>query len=734
MDGAFVHFINRDAAERYVVLIRSGALKVYRLSDGSEVPVSFPHGTTYLTTDFPVNAFRAVSVVDYTFILNRERFTGRDTATVPARPFEALIWVKQGAYASKYKITVDGLSSEYETLNAAQPSNAAFLQTELIAANLRAPTQDALAARGVYCQQYGSILHYVCDRDFSVTFSDSLGDAGIKLVKDAVQGFSDLPSRAVDGFTVRVKGSNEIAYDDYYVRYRATNGNPLGGVWEECAKPSEPFRLDGTKMPHVLIRKEDGTFSFEKAPWIDRQAGSIDTIPFPTLVGARVQDIFFHRNRLGMLSGENLLLSRAGDFFNVFRTTAIQVLDTDPIDVAVATGGGSMDLQHAVAFNEGLTLFSEQAQFQFGKADLLTPKTASITLTTQFGCSQKAKPVGSGRNVYFCLTRGSYSAVREYYVDVDTRTNDAADITAHVPRYVPSDVTKLAAGPNEDILVALAPSTPNSLYVYRYYWQGTTKLQSSWSRWDFGPGDRVLTCEFIDSSLWLVIARDDGTFLEEVVIAPGMADFGQPFLFRLDRRVQPVMTHVEGDEPTTQFWVPYKLTTGGTYECVTLNPSGDGTKTGAIIPFQVIAEESERTLVSVSGTLLGAVFGRRYEMRYRFSTLFLREEAPGGGQQPVTEGRLQVRKMTLSHAETGYYRVEVTPRARSTYTYVFAGRTLGFDGNRLGLLSNETGNFGFSVASQNEGVTIDVVNDSFHASTFLSAAWEAFYTSRSRRV
>ena len=44
-----------------------------------------------------------------------------------------------------------------------------------------------------------------------------------------------------------------------------------------------------------------------------------------------------------------------------------------------------------------------------------------------------AKPVSAGRNVFFAFNKGNFTGFREYYVDADSDTNDADDITAAVP-------------------------------------------------------------------------------------------------------------------------------------------------------------------------------------------------------------------------------------------------------------------------------------------------------------
>ena len=69
-EGAFVHIINRDEVERYIVAILKGDLKVFDMA-GNEQVVNFPNGKDYLSAALPQSQFRATSVADYTFILNR---------------------------------------------------------------------------------------------------------------------------------------------------------------------------------------------------------------------------------------------------------------------------------------------------------------------------------------------------------------------------------------------------------------------------------------------------------------------------------------------------------------------------------------------------------------------------------------------------------------------------------------------------------------------------------------
>lgn len=732
LPAAHVHMINRDANERYIVVTTNGDLKVFRL-DGTQVTVNFPSGKGYLSTVNPHEDITAVTVADYTFLVNKQVTCQALPTTVAARPFEAMFWVKQGAYSTTYQATVAGTSAVFTTPHATGADQAALITTTHIASQL-CNQLAGLSSYGYNVGLFGSVI-YVShpSTDFFTYAQDGLGDQVLKLITRKAQRFSDLPARSYPSFFCEITGTNENAFDNYYVTFAADSQNPYGGTWAETAKPGEQYMLNQHTMPHTLRREADGTFTFGPATWNPRKVGDLESTPMPSFVGRKINDVFFHRNRLGFLSDENICFSQAGEFFNFFPASALQQLDTDPVDVAASHVKVSI-LRHAIPFNESLLLFSDQTQFMLGKSELLTPATVSVNQTTEFECSLKAKPVGAGKNVYFAVGKGQFTGIREFYVDGDTKLNDAAEVTAHCPRYLPKNVVKLAASSNEDVLVALSSDKPNSLFVYRYYWGGAEKLQSAWSRWEFAEHDQILNCDFIESDLWIVVSRPDGAYIEVLSLEPGRADPGQIFTAHLDRRLNKASAPAVYDAATdtTTITMPFGRLPGEEWELVAWTGNEDPKfRPGRVTKW---TPGTDKTL-SLRGKLTDFYFGRKYAFRYRFSTLIIREgDAGGKGQQPVGEGRLQLRRMTLTYADTGYFRAIVTPVGREPYTYVFSGRVVGSARNAIGEIAVETGQFPFPVASKNDAVTIELVNDTFLPCAFLSAEWEASFTIRSKRL
>lgn len=743
--AAYLHTINRDDKEKYLVVIQNGSLRVFDLK-GNEKTVNYRgNSQAYLNSSNPREDFRCVTVADYTFVLNTKVVVRALNETIPNRPYECIVWVKQGAYGANYTVTVDGVNAHYTVPPGNEPFHAHLVTTDNISHQLFRQLKDGLGDQWSV-SQHGSIIHiYRWDgAPFWFNHSDSLGDNGITIIGRRVQQFSSLPARCVNGYTVEVSGDQTSGFDKYYVKYETDGNAANGGVWKETIKGGEQYKLDASTMPHALIRQADGSFSFEPIQYESRKVGDLESNPMPSFVGRRISDIFFHRNRLGFIADENVILSRTGDFFNFFRGTATAVLDDDPIDVGVSHVKVSL-LRHAVPFAETLLLFSDQTQFQLAKTDVLTPNTVAINQTTEFECSLKAKPVGAGNHVYFTVNRGKFTGVKEYYVDSDTETLDANEITGHVPRYIPGDVFKITVSGTEDCLCLLSDRAPNKIFVYKYYWSESEKMQASWSHWEFAPDCRILNADFIESALYLVVQRPDGIHLEVIDLEPGKTEDNWDILVHLDQKLteNQVISVVfdQGDpniddEGVTRVELPYRLSSTDPKGLQVVTAPGGQRPPGIVVDDFTLENSSTHTTVVLKGDWRNQPFyiGTPYVFRYKFSPLAIREEAHGGGQNVVGEGRLQLRRMSILYEKTGYFRVEVTPFNRSTYRYVFSGRVVGSANNIIGRVVVGSGKFKFPLMGRNDQIEIVLINDSYLPCYFLSAEWEGFFTLRSKRL
>ena len=721
---SLVHTINRDSVERYTVLFVNGDLFVYSIADGTSKTVNFPDGKTYLSTSTPSTSIQVMTIADYTFIANNEIDVEMDSGSLTdSNDNIGFVFVQQAVNGVEYKVTIESTSYTHTT------STTGAVSTSAIASALATAIGTGPGANYTVTQ-----INHVLEikrnsaTDFELATEDARSGEALSSFKDKVQRFSDLPLTCTNDYIMEIQGTDSTQFDNYFVKFETHDGGDRGeGTWVETVAPGIEYQFDASTMPHVLVRESSGDFTFKEATWSNREVGDAESNKNPSFVGSPINEIFLHKNRLGFLSKDNSIKSESGEFFNFFRTTVTTLLDSDPIDVnASHTKVGN--LYHAVPYSEKLILFSDQTQFVLEGGDTLTAETVSIQPTTEFGCSTTCKPVGAGQNVYFITDRGDYSAVREYFVNDDTNTKDAAEITAHIPKYIPKNVHKIASSPNEDILCLFSSDEPSNIYVYKYFWDKDNKLQSSWSTWSFGTGYNILSGDFISDTLYLTVQRSDGIHLCRIRVSPKLIDAEGDYLTHLDLKItEDECSSVSYDAGThrTTFSLPYSVT--GTFEVV-VRSDGDfkrGTRAS------VVSASSTSVIVSGDYSSEDVYIGQQYEMSYTFSPFYIRRPSQQGGIQTITRGRLQLRTLQLSYADTGYFTLEVTPLYRDTSVYKMTGRITGAGSNVIGSVAIDTGSFSSLIQARNTAVTLVIKNDSPLPSNITGATWEGYYHSRS---
>ena len=730
-----VHIINRDSNEQYAVLVNNQSIKVYDLA-GNNKSVVTPDGLTYLTSTNPQQDFNLVTVADYTFIVNKTKTVAKSGSLSTARPDEAIFYVKNGQYRTTYEIDIDGSNvASFQTLDNSNSSNASSITTDNIATELTNDLNSNLS--GYTIVRDGSIIYVKKNSGtFTAEVSDGLGGDGLILVKDKTNSFADLPYKGYTGFVVEIVGDGGTEFDNYFVQWDGT-------AWVETVKDGLDNSFDTSTMPHLLIRTADGNFRFCKADgssytvsatsytepeFASRTVGDETTSPDPTFVGRKINDIFFYRNRLGFLSDENAIFSKAGKFFTFWATTVTTAVDDDMIDLAVSHNKVSI-LKYAVPFNEQLVLFSDQSQFTLDAEEVLSAKTVSINQTTEYEIDDGVKPIGLGQNIYFGISRGSFAGVREYYVNADTEIKDALDTTVNLPRYISGGLNGLKGSSSENTLFAFASGERNSLFVYKYYFDaGTKALQRSWSKYKFVDTDVLLDGDCIQNYLYMVIKRADGTYLEKLNLKTNEVDTGLDFPVLLDRKTSLTGSYDSATNKTT-FTLPYQETNSMD---VVLGGSWSSTQKGRNIP--ISSTTSTTVVVDDDYSANPVLVGRKYTFKYQFPTFFVREQKATGNATSVNTGRLQLKKMSIIFGDTGFFEVNLTPLARTTSVYKFTGQILGSSTFTIGQPNLESGTFKFPIQCKNTDTVIFISSDSYLPCNFLSAEWEGVFSVLSQRI
>ena len=555
--------------------------------------------------------------------------------------------------------------------------------------------------------------------DFDISVKDGLADQGLGLVYKEVSSITDLPAKAFNNFRVKVKGDTELVQDDYYVKFVTKEGGSFGeGTWLEDVGYGVKTELNATTMPLQLV--PDATFTnwtLDVTDWSDRLVGDDDTNPAPTFVGSKINDMFFFKNRLGILTNDSVVFSEADEFFNFWRATVLQLLDSSRIDVGVSHTRVAV-LKHAVPFQEKLLLFSENTQFVLRGTDLLTPKTVNITPATEYNSTPEIRPIVLNNYVYFPFKRNGYAGVTEYYVDNDTNIFDAAEVTAQVPTYIQSDVIAMAGTAVENVLALVNNQNRKEIFVYKFFWQGKEKIQSAWQK--FTLSRDVIGLDFIESNLHLVTNDTTSTYLEVLPLENDLQDTGLTYTICLDSRI-------DGSALTTSFSSGVTTISGFPYDPVDVEIFS---KAGHKYTFT----RTSATEGTVSGDITAVPFfaGIGYDMLYKFSDQTLKQPTERGGRSASDYTYQTIRSGSLNYAETGHFVVEVTPKFRDTYSYAFNPDILGAN-LTLNSFTPQDGHFRFAVQAQPNDVTIEVKSSSALPVKLLAAEFESMMIPRIRR-
>ena len=755
LGNVHIQTINRDENEQYVAIFSNGNVRVFEL-DGTEKTVTKPDGSGYLSTSTPRSVIKTVTIADFTFVVNTGIIPAMDSALSAGTGTKAIVFINQSVANTRYTVTVDGVSVTDDT------TGEATLRTDTIAADIKSGLDAGLT--GFTIDRNGPVL-FIRKNDgsnFSIDGTDTQGNTKMTVIKNSVQQFTDLPNVSPNGYVVEVKGDEGTDFDNYYVKFVTNNGNAFEeGQWEETVEPGIPFKFNYDTMPHVLVRQADGNFRFARVDgdsytlsgitytlpkWGERIVGDLDSAPDPSFIGQKINNVFFFRNRLGFLAGDNVILSTVSDFFNFFPETVISVLDTEPIDVAASHTKVAI-LKNAVTVGEKLILFSDQTQFVLSSsADNLTPSTANVLVQTEFESNTAAQPVGSGSSIYFLTKKGSFAGIREYITAGGSQIQDAANTTIHVPRLIPSGIFKMAVSTNQDVLVLLGTDNPNKLYVNRWlYGEGFSKALNAWFTYTINPGRSILNIDFIGTDLFMVIEEANGVTLEKLPFETEFRETNASFEYHLDHKVTEATTGVSvsyssGMDLTT-FTVPYRLrgkmnivgrylATGETSTFVDTQGNTQTLKPGQVLNTNNDVNGSSSS-ITASGDFRNSKFviGESYEMHYRFSKQRLTENA-----SELISGRLQLHHFYIKYEDSGFFQVEVTPENRDTSTHKFTGRLLGAASASIGLINLDTGTFKVPIMSKSDRVNIDVKNNTFLPTLLASAEYEGVFHMRSRRM
>ena len=359
---------------------------------------------------------------------------------------------------------------------------------------------------GYHCKQIGSGLYISRPTSEGSFNSNTPVSELLNVVTDSIKDIADLPNQCKHGYVVKVANSDSDE-DDYYVKFFGHNDRDGEGVWEECAKPGTLIEYDKTTLPIQLVRQADGSFVLDHIDWDQAQVGdtTVDgTNPRASFVGNTINKMLFFRNRLVLLSDENVVMSRPGDFFNFWGKSAIQLATSDPIDISCSSEYPAI-VYDGIQVNSGLVLFTKNQQFMLTTdSDVLSPLTAKINFISSYNFNYKTNPFSLGTTIGFLDNAGKNSRFMEMARVLREGEPDVIEQSKIVSKLLNKDLD-LVSNSRENGLAFFSEKNTTTLYGFKYFNASDKRIQQSWFTWEFK--NKIVHHAVLDDDLYLVTAN-----------------------------------------------------------------------------------------------------------------------------------------------------------------------------------------------------------------------------------
>lgn len=624
----------------------TGALSVVNDTTGA---VLYSATNSYLTATAG-SAIRFAAVADSVFLANTEVIPQVDpwsgAAGLPDPEKSGYIYIVAGSFAKTYTLSVTNRTSgiTYTVSVTSSATEAAEAQPEFIMTSLRTVAEahpNIGTAAGVTYYQDGAYLYLVAP--FPITVSTDSGSSFIRASNaSSIRDASELPAKlasVADGYIVAT-GAGEVK-----TYYRWIH---LEKRWVEDA--SVPAQSVLTDMPMRLTY--NGAYSLTVPEYERRASGDADSNPALKFTENGITGMATMQGRLVLLAGEYICMSASNKPLRWFRASVASVLDDDPIEVA-ATAAVSSPYEYAVQFNKDLVLFAKTHQGIVPGANLITPRTASASVVTNYSFAPVCSPALTGRTVFFPAPRaGLFSALWEMIPSQFTDAQvEADDSTAHIPRYITGPVRFISASTTTNIVVVGTGDT-SELIVHEYQWQGGQKVHTAWHRWTFQHP--VSTAYFNGDRLVMIFGAGGQLVLADIDLRAGAGVAGAE-LGRLDFGRE--LTCTVAGQLTLPDWV-YDLHTSTALYLFKLTGTFPflGQRVLSVTP------ASPNVLLAVPDALVGEKYwvGSKYLSKLAPTRPILKDR----NDVPITTERTQLHKLTFSVENTGEVTFRVGDVAR----------------------------------------------------------------------
>jgi len=646
------------------------------------------------------------------------------------------IWL----HNAKYKITVSEVSTTkvQANLGLLRPTPTSFdTKTTVTAESIIGTIRSAIIDTGNFTdanvQHIGSGI-YVTRPSGTFNVSTPVGEL-LNVLTGSIKDVADLPNQCKHGYVVRIANS-EAEEDDYYVKFIGENDRDGEGIWEECAKPGVKTTLDPATMPVQLVRQANGTFKVSQIDWDVRQVGDTVTVEEPSFIDKTINKMLFFRNRLVILSDENVIMSRPGDFYNFWPKSAITYTATDHIDLSCSSEYPAI-VYDGIQVNSGLVLFTKNQQFMLTTdSDVLSPLTAKINALASYNFNFNTNPVSLGTTIAFLDNAGKYNRFWEMQAVLREGEPNVIEQSKSISKSFDS-LLDMVANSRENQVIFFGKKGTNTLYGFRYHTTSSQRIQQAWFNWEVKGLIQYIA--MLDDALF-IIAKDGSTYTMQRLSIRGLSDSLDiiddqgnndatddiRYRVHLDNSVQVLAGAISYSSTTgkSTFTKPSGFDTSNT-NLVVISYDSDGDNSGRYSTATINGSNVE---IDGDWSSENIVLGYNYDMEVQIPTIYVQQQVNEQFKSQI-HSSLVVHRVKFSLGPSGLYTTTLSRPGKTDYVQTHESPLAElYNPNRIAVnnIQKET----IPVYEKNTNLTLTLKSTHPTPATLYSMTWEGDYSNK----
>jgi len=689
-DNAKWFYINRDDDEEYIGCIKGNGVFVWNALTGAACTITYGTGAQAYLNGTKDN-YKLITVQDTTIVIN-------NSVTVTAQAAPSFIPKSRGTIVISgavpevdYVVNIQGIettitshTTDYtfdDILADKSGHNLKDAINSLITAQQGANNNNftgtwTVTQNGKVSLDITRVVNGVATA-FTIEARGGFGNNFLEAFQDEVSSITKIPEESFHGHVVKIANTTGVL-DDYYAAFKADNGISGRGFWEETIAPNVSPGLNNQTLPHELINTGTNTFTFKTITYAARKTGDDDTNSQPSFLDNTITAGFFHNNRLGFLSKDNVSMSQSGEFFDFYFKSAQTVLDSDPIDLSCSSVKPTA-LHAVLPTAQGVVLFSEKQQFiLFSDSGVLTPQLATIRTISNFEMDNKVDPVDVGTQINFISKTPGYTRCFSMVTRGQQENPQVLDLSRVVKEWISPNIDQLISSP-QNSMIAMGEQNSNQLYIFRYYNDGKENLMQAWVEWQMPGTTQFIT---IDSDDMYAVTKQGNQFVlskaalsqspEQAIIVNNK---GQKVNPSMDLYATAASVVFDSANNLSKCYLPYNdvneltpvliikgNTSTGTFveSGFTITPERASDSTG---PYLIVPEKDLTSLAN------DVIVGFKYNFDVHLPTTYFRPE------KNTTDftANLTIARMKFSVGLSGAMNFKVNQKGREPYRVTFTG-------------------------------------------------------------